>query len=278
MQRRLQIGELARLAGVTTKTLRHYHRLGLLPEPLRSEGGYRLYGASDVQRLLHIRRLQTLGLPLTRIRDVLEAGRTEPELRSLLGVLRREIDEQIRHLESRRERIDALLAQPELDESPSTASVPAVLRHAFDLFDDELRQLDSDLLERVTGLDRRLFQTLDRLRWPDGFEAASVELLDAMATRPGLIRRLAPLLDRFLHLGSATETAPEVDALAREIAAVLPPQLGAGASAAGPFAELRAELLKSPLSLAQRRCLEGILAEQQHRAATESNRTAGDAS
>ncbi|GAT66905.1 merR family transcriptional regulator [Planomonospora sphaerica] len=42
----MRIGELAALAGVSTRTVRHYHRLGLLPEPERRANGYRVYGLS----------------------------------------------------------------------------------------------------------------------------------------------------------------------------------------------------------------------------------------
>ena len=45
MRARLRIGEVAELLGVTPKAIRHYHKRGLLAEPTRSEGGYRLYTA-----------------------------------------------------------------------------------------------------------------------------------------------------------------------------------------------------------------------------------------
>ena len=44
----LKIGELAKLSGATTKTIRYYELLGLLPEPDRTDSGYRLYGEKDV--------------------------------------------------------------------------------------------------------------------------------------------------------------------------------------------------------------------------------------
>jgi DNA-binding transcriptional MerR regulator len=47
----LRIGEVARLVGVTTKTGRHYEKVGLLGEPERSEAGFRLYTADDLLRL-----------------------------------------------------------------------------------------------------------------------------------------------------------------------------------------------------------------------------------
>jgi hypothetical protein len=68
----LSIGEAARLVGVTTKkTIRHYEKVRLLGAPQRSEAGYRLYAAADdLLRLQRVRRLQSLGLSLDRIKAV----------------------------------------------------------------------------------------------------------------------------------------------------------------------------------------------------------------
>ena len=68
----LYIKEVAKLVGVTTKTVRHYHKIGLLPEPERTESDYRLYSGWDLWRLRTICELRRLGLSLERIRTVLE--------------------------------------------------------------------------------------------------------------------------------------------------------------------------------------------------------------
>jgi DNA-binding transcriptional MerR regulator len=49
--RSIEYREVARLVGVTTKTVRHYEKVGLLGAPQRSEAGYRLYAADDLLRL-----------------------------------------------------------------------------------------------------------------------------------------------------------------------------------------------------------------------------------
>lgn len=59
------------LAGVSTRTVRHYHHLGLLPEPERLVNGYREYRLRDAVVLAWVRRLAELGLALDEIRDVL---------------------------------------------------------------------------------------------------------------------------------------------------------------------------------------------------------------
>jgi DNA-binding transcriptional MerR regulator len=62
--------ELAELAGTTVNTVRHYHRSGLLEEPDRMSNGYKQYGARHLVRLLQIRRLRDLGVPLSQIETV----------------------------------------------------------------------------------------------------------------------------------------------------------------------------------------------------------------
>ncbi|WP_410642050.1 MerR family transcriptional regulator [Amycolatopsis sp. lyj-346] len=66
----LTIGQLARYARVTTKTIRVYHAKGLLPEPERDASGYRRYRASDAVELIKIRTLAEAGVPLARIREL----------------------------------------------------------------------------------------------------------------------------------------------------------------------------------------------------------------
>ena len=51
---RLSIGELAGLAGVSPRAVRHYHAIGLLPEPARDGSGYRRYGGKDVVALVRV--------------------------------------------------------------------------------------------------------------------------------------------------------------------------------------------------------------------------------
>jgi DNA-binding transcriptional MerR regulator len=69
----LTIGQLAAYAGVTVRAVRHYHQVGLLPEPERDASGYRRYGATAVVSLIKIRTLASAGVPLSQIGQLLEA-------------------------------------------------------------------------------------------------------------------------------------------------------------------------------------------------------------
>jgi MerR family transcriptional regulator, repressor of the yfmOP operon len=69
----MRIGELAREAGTTPRTVRYYEEIGLLPESAeRAAGSHREYGEADLARLCEILRLkQMLGLTLDELRDVM---------------------------------------------------------------------------------------------------------------------------------------------------------------------------------------------------------------
>jgi DNA-binding transcriptional MerR regulator len=81
----ITIGQLARYAGVSTKTIRVYHAKGLLPEPARDASGYRRYTAQDAVELIKVRALAEAGVPLARIR-ALKAAPQEQFRRALADI------------------------------------------------------------------------------------------------------------------------------------------------------------------------------------------------
>jgi DNA-binding transcriptional MerR regulator len=89
--RRLKIGELARQTVLSIKTIRYYESRGLLEQPSRTEGGYRLYGPEEVARLRFVQRAKLLGLTLEEIRELVELavrcneGEIVPRLEEVLA-------------------------------------------------------------------------------------------------------------------------------------------------------------------------------------------------
>ena len=98
------VSRLARMAGVTPKTLRHYQEVGLLQPCRITAKGYRIYGSKEADRLQQILLYRTMGLSLAEIREILEAAGFSP-----LEALK----EHRRRIEKEQERLGLLLATVE---------------------------------------------------------------------------------------------------------------------------------------------------------------------
>jgi len=100
----LTIGELAGELQLNPKTIRYYEEVGLLPEPRRSESGYRLYSRYEMERLRLVKRAKLLGLSLAEIKEIMEyaidgrCGVMEDRLLSLVEAKLGEIDQKIEDL------------------------------------------------------------------------------------------------------------------------------------------------------------------------------------
>lgn len=196
----LTIGELAAYAGVTVRAVRHYHVKGLLPEPERDHSGYRRYDATAVVELIKIRTLADAGVPLGRVRELLQAG--EDEFATAVADIDRRLQAEIRERQRHRERIARLTAGDSLVLPPEVVA-----------FLDQLRAL---------GVDERIVQ-VERDGW-----------IPLAAHSPGRIpewtarkrRQIADrrLVDFYLTLGQAldrTDDDPQLVALADKMAAYI---------------------------------------------------------
>ena len=67
----LSIGALSRSTGCNVETIRYYERIGVMPQPVRSDGGHRQYAPDQVRRLAFIRRSRALGFSLQTVRTLL---------------------------------------------------------------------------------------------------------------------------------------------------------------------------------------------------------------
>ncbi|WP_244930639.1 MerR family transcriptional regulator [Nocardioides sp. W7] len=116
----LTIGQLASYAGVTPRAVRHYHQIGLLPEPARNASGYRSYDARAVIELIRIRTLAEAGVPLVRVQELLEAG--EEEFAAAVGEIDRRLRDEVRALQEHRRRIARLAAGDSLALPPEAVA------------------------------------------------------------------------------------------------------------------------------------------------------------
>ncbi|MEU6701958.1 MerR family transcriptional regulator [Pseudonocardia sp. NPDC046786] len=144
----MQSSELAELAGVTVRTLRHYHQIGLLAEPPRSSGGYRHYDVGHLVRLLRIGRLTALGVPLSQVPAVLD---DPAAAQRLLDELDREATAEIERLTARRDSIAVLRrtgAPPDLPpELAALRTAPEELQAGMARYEHEQLLLLGHLLD-----------------------------------------------------------------------------------------------------------------------------------
>lgn len=82
--RQVKIGDAAAFAGTTPRAIRHYHQIGLLPEPERGGDGRRRYGYDDMIRLLWIRKMAEAGISLDDMRSAFDEARDIEEILSRL--------------------------------------------------------------------------------------------------------------------------------------------------------------------------------------------------
>ncbi|MEQ8437825.1 MAG: heavy metal-responsive transcriptional regulator [Ilumatobacter fluminis] len=109
----MRIGEVAEQAAVTTKTIRYYESIGILPTPDRTPSGYRAYDSTTLERLRFIRDAQATGLTLIEIKSILELrGQGERSCEHTRSLVHRQIDEidvQIHRLEHARGELRELM-------------------------------------------------------------------------------------------------------------------------------------------------------------------------
>src|ERR1700691_3663305 len=147
----LTIGQLAAYAGVTPRAVRHYHQIGLLPEPERDASGYRRYGATAVVSLIKIRILANAGVPLSQIGQMLEAD--APAFAEAVQRIDSHLRDEIERLETSRKQIAQLAA------GDSLALPPEVISYL-----DRLREIGAST--RMTESERDAW-ILIAARWPD---------------------------------------------------------------------------------------------------------------
>jgi DNA-binding transcriptional MerR regulator len=128
----MRIGELADAVSVTTKTVRFYESVGLLPEPPRTASGYRSYDDSDAERLRFIKTAQRLGLSLDEIREIIAfRDRGEPPCGYVADVLDRQVrglDRRIREMRALRDELRTLQSKAAGD-PPADGAYCGVIEH-----------------------------------------------------------------------------------------------------------------------------------------------------
>ena len=183
----LTIGQLAAYVGVTVRAVRHYHQIGLLPEPERDASGYRRYGATAVVSLIKIRTLANAGVPLAAIGQMLEAD--APAFAEAVRRIDSHLRDEIERLETSRKQIAQLAA------GDSLALPSEVISYL-----DRLREIGAS--ERMVAAERDAW-ILVTAHWPDRIREVMSSKL-AELDDPQLVR-LYRLGSEILETGTADD-------------------------------------------------------------------------
>lgn len=236
----MRSSELASLAGVTVRALRHYHQVGVLEEPERELNGYRQYGVHDLIRVVRIRSLAGLGVPLDEMADLLDDSR-QGGAAEVLERLDEELAGQIERLTAQRD----LIAR--LREGPVVPDVPPELAQF-------LAHVAVSPVRDAARLDRDQAVLLAHLVGEDGM-AHLVDYYE-LINDPELQPVLAELTERFEALGPSS-SAEEIDGYVDSFVTAITPVVRALGPDAPDFAvpgaaELVEEYTASTLNRAQR--------------------------
>ena len=108
----MKISDAASATGVSTKMIRHYESIGLIPTAARRTSNYRDYGNEDVHRLGFVRRARDLGFSINEIRDLLllwdDNHRSSADVKALTQTHIAQLDEKISLLREMRDTLDTL--------------------------------------------------------------------------------------------------------------------------------------------------------------------------
>ena len=127
----LQIGEVAKRAGVSVDTVRYYERLKLLPAAPRTSAGYRVFTPATIDRLSFIKQAQELGLSLDEI-GILVANNGRSECRTVRDLLKAKLDD----VDARMEKMACFRStlahylsecEGELERQPDSPQCPVVI-------------------------------------------------------------------------------------------------------------------------------------------------------
>jgi DNA-binding transcriptional MerR regulator len=211
---RLLIGEVAKLLGVTTKTIRYYEEIGLLDKPARTEAGYRLYHPRHLLQFFRIKQLQALGLSLDHIQSLLKSPDLDTPFDEILHALDAELAVKIAELEARRQQIQELLTQESVDPLKQSVASSPTLKLLRDHLGEQV-----NLEEPAASYENNLFVQLDSFLWtlPE-YRKQQQDLIRHMTDHPQAWSQLVNIMVRIASLSEAPAERAEVEQLAEEVA------------------------------------------------------------
>ena len=202
MDIKLRIGQVADLLGITPKTIRHYHKLGLLPVPERQDNGYRVYRVQSLYRINLIKSLKRIGFSLGDIQQIMDADSPDEQLHQELRRMKQAVDTQIADLQSRQDLIQGLISKEATLDETQQPEFPVIIDMMPPSFLDNLNTLSPQML----SLEKSLYEQLDSFQWGAEYEELLQKLGTFLAENPEIVQALETAFERAKHLAPDDET------------------------------------------------------------------------
>lgn len=215
MKNQILIGDFVKLTNSTLKTVLYYHKIGLLNEPKRSNSGYRLYGAEELNQMRMIKHLKNLGLDLKKIKEILGHAKDNKNITEVLKSLhcellteRKKIDEQISKIET--------LLNKQVEDVEETLFESSSFRAITETLDQDQFENYKKSHEELFNQQRNIFGVMDDFQWVKNYKENFSEMAKYFKLNPKKYEIALELGNRLSKLKYMEVDDPEIEKLAKE--------------------------------------------------------------
>lgn len=215
MKNQILIGDFVKLTNSTLKTVLYYHKIGLLKEPKRSNSGYRLYGAEELNQMRMIKHLKNLGLDLKQIKETLGHAQDNKNITEVLKSLhcellteRKKIDEQISKIET--------LLNKQVEDVEETLFESSSFRAITETLNQDQFENYKKSHEELFNQQRNIFGVMDDFHWGKNYKENFSEMAKYFKLNPKKYEIALELGNRLSKLKYMEVDDPEIEKLAKE--------------------------------------------------------------
>ncbi|WP_206198438.1 MerR family transcriptional regulator [Paraclostridium bifermentans] len=215
IKNQILIGDFVKLTNSTLKTVLYYHKIGLLNEPKRSNSGYRLYGAEELNQMRMIKHLKNLGLDLKKIKEILGYAKDNKNITEVLKSLhcellteRKKIDEQISKIET--------LLNKQVEDVEETLFESSSFRAITETLDQDQFENYKKSHEELFNQQRNIFGVMDDFQWGKNYKENFSEMAKYFKLNPKKYEIALELGNRLSKLKYMEVDDPEIEKLAKE--------------------------------------------------------------
>lgn len=215
MKNQILIGDFVKLTNSTLKTVLYYHKIGLLKEPKRSNSGYRLYGAEELNQMRMIKHLKNLGLDLKKIKEILGHAQDNKNITEVLKSLycellteRKKIDEQISKIET--------LLNKQVEDVEETLFESSSFRAITETLNQDQFENYKKSHEELFNQQRNIFGVMDDFQWGKNYKENFSEMAKYFKLNPKKYEIALELGNRLSKLKYMEVDDPEIEKLAKE--------------------------------------------------------------